>query len=327
MTEVLTRLGLDGDAEFARAVRRHEAARAAGARAGRARPTCCCSTSRPTISTSTRSPGSRDAARLAGSLVFVTHDRALPARAGDAHRRDRSRPAHQLARRLRQLSAPPRGAPARRSAGERALRQAAGAGRSVDPPGHQGAAHAQRRPRARAGGDAQRTRRTARAAGNGKHGRRRKRGVGQEGDRALERVVRLRRSQAIVRDFTTTILRGDRIGLIGANGSGQDHAAEAAARRAGAATRARSSCGTQLQIAYFDQHRAHAARGSNALDNVAEGREFIEIDGARKHVLGYLQDFLFSPERARAPITRAVRRRAQPPAAGASCSPSRRTCW
>jgi len=59
-----------------------------------------------------------------------------------------------------------------------------------------------------------------------------------------------------------------------------------------------------LQVAYFDQHRIALRDDRNALDNVAEGSEYIELEGSRKHVLGYLQDFLFSPERARAPITR-----------------------
>jgi ATP-binding cassette subfamily F protein uup len=62
--------------------------------------------------------------------------------------------------------------------------------------------------------------------------------------------------------------------------------------------------GTNLEIAYFDQHRATLREDWNALDNVSEGREYIELNGQRKHVLGYLQDFLFTPERARAPITR-----------------------
>jgi ATP-binding cassette subfamily F protein uup len=62
--------------------------------------------------------------------------------------------------------------------------------------------------------------------------------------------------------------------------------------------------GTGLQIAYFDQHRSTLDDSMNALDNVAEGREYIELNGQRKHIIGYLQDFLFSPERARAPITR-----------------------
>jgi len=62
--------------------------------------------------------------------------------------------------------------------------------------------------------------------------------------------------------------------------------------------------GTSIQVAYFDQHRLQLNNELNALDNVAEGREFIELNGQRKHIVGYLQDFLFSPERARAPITR-----------------------
>ncbi|MFN3842670.1 MAG: ATP-binding cassette domain-containing protein [Rehaibacterium terrae] len=109
--------------------------------------------------------------------------------------------------------------------------------------------------------------------------------------------------QPIVRDFSTVIMRGDRVGLLGPNGSGKTTLLKLLlgelAPRAG-----RVKHGTQLQIAYFDQHRAALREDWNALDNVAEGREFIEVGGQRKHVLGYLQDFLFSPERARAPITR-----------------------
>lgn len=109
--------------------------------------------------------------------------------------------------------------------------------------------------------------------------------------------------QPIVRDFSTVILRGDRVGLLGPNGSGKTTLLKLLlgelAPQAGSVRR-----GTQLQIAYFDQHRAALREDWNALDNVAEGREFIEVGGRRKHVLGYLQDFLFSPERARAPITR-----------------------
>ena len=62
--------------------------------------------------------------------------------------------------------------------------------------------------------------------------------------------------------------------------------------------------GTQLQVAYFDQYRATLREDWNAIENVAEGREFVEVGGRQKHIIGYLQDFLFTPERARAPITR-----------------------
>lgn len=106
----------------------------------------------------------------------------------------------------------------------------------------------------------------------------------------------------LISNFSTMIMRGDRIGFIGPNGSGkttllrlllgelQPESGEAVV-------------GTQLEIAYFDQHRAQLREDLNALDNVADGREFIEINGGRKHAIGYLQDFLFTPERARAPIS------------------------
>jgi ATP-binding cassette subfamily F protein uup len=107
----------------------------------------------------------------------------------------------------------------------------------------------------------------------------------------------------LIRDFSTTILRGDRVGLIGANGSGKSTLLKIMlgelAPQAGTVTR-----GTQLSIAYFDQYRAQLDESADACTNVAGGLEFIEVNGQRKHVLGYLQEFLFSPERARATITR-----------------------
>ncbi|WP_024890542.1 ATP-binding cassette domain-containing protein [Luteimonas huabeiensis] len=107
----------------------------------------------------------------------------------------------------------------------------------------------------------------------------------------------------LVRDFSTTVMRGDRIGLVGPNGSGKTTLLRLLlgelAPQAGTVR-----LGTQLEVAYFDQYRATLREDWNALENVAEGREFVEIGGARKHAIGYLQDFLFTPERARAPIAR-----------------------
>ncbi len=109
--------------------------------------------------------------------------------------------------------------------------------------------------------------------------------------------------EAIVKDFSTTVLRGDRIGLIGPNGSGKTTLLKLLLGELQPDT-GEVRLGTQLQVAYFDQYRATLREDWNAMENVAEGREFVEIGGRRKHVLGYLQDFLFTPERARAPITR-----------------------
>ncbi|MFT3898575.1 MAG: ATP-binding cassette domain-containing protein [Thermomonas sp.] len=107
----------------------------------------------------------------------------------------------------------------------------------------------------------------------------------------------------LVREFHTTVLRGDRIGLIGPNGSGKTTLLKLLlgelAPQAGEVGQ-----GTQLQVAYFDQYRATLREDWNAIENVAEGRESVTVGGKQKHVIGYLQDFLFTPERARAPITR-----------------------
>ena len=107
----------------------------------------------------------------------------------------------------------------------------------------------------------------------------------------------------ILHGFSTTILRGDRVGIIGPNGSGKSTLLQLLLGKL-TPQQGEIELGTGLEIAYFDQHRAALREDWNALDNVAEGREYIELDGQRKHVLGYLQDFLFAPERARAPITR-----------------------
>ncbi len=119
----------------------------------------------------------------------------------------------------------------------------------------------------------------------------------------LEHIHQAYDGRVLIDDLTTTIMRGERIGIIGPNGAGKSTLLKI---MLGELTpqRGTAELGTGIQVAYFDQHRLQLNDKLNALDNVAEGREFIELNGARKHIIGYLQDFLFSPERARAPITR-----------------------
>ncbi|HEN46842.1 MAG TPA: ATP-binding cassette domain-containing protein, partial [Mizugakiibacter sp.] len=118
----------------------------------------------------------------------------------------------------------------------------------------------------------------------------------------LSRVHQAFDGRVLIDHFSTTIMRGDRIGIIGPNGAGKSTLLKIMLGElqplGGEVKR-----GSSLQIAYFDQHRLQLNDRLNALDNVAEGREFIELNGQRKHIIGYLQDFLFTPERARISIT------------------------
>jgi ATP-binding cassette subfamily F protein uup len=110
-----------------------------------------------------------------------------------------------------------------------------------------------------------------------------------------------RGDHVIIRDFTTTITRGDRVGLIGPNGSGKTTLLRLllGERTPDSGT---IRIGTGLEIAYFDQLREQLDPVRRVFDSVADGSDFIEVRGARKHVLGYLGDFLFTPDRARAPV-------------------------
>lgn len=105
----------------------------------------------------------------------------------------------------------------------------------------------------------------------------------------------------VITGMTMTVLRGDKIGLVGENGTGKTTLVRLMLGDL-APTEGRIRLGTNLQVAYFDQLRGALDLDRNALDNLSEGREFIEINGQSKHVLGYLQEFLFSPERARSPV-------------------------
>lgn len=100
--------------------------------------------------------------------------------------------------------------------------------------------------------------------------------------------------------FSTSVIRGDRIGVIGPNGIGKSTLIRALLGNL-APTEGSVRQGTNLDIAFFDQLREHIDDEKSVIDNLEHGSDFVEVGGSRKHVLGYLQDFLFSPDRARGP--------------------------
>ena len=105
----------------------------------------------------------------------------------------------------------------------------------------------------------------------------------------------------LFKDFTTVIQRGDRIGVIGKNGCGKSTLLSILLGRAQAES-GEVKLGTNLEVAYFDQLRSQLDEEVSVVDNVGQGADHVEINGARKHIIGYLQDFLFTPERARTPV-------------------------
>ncbi|SDK11930.1 ATP-binding cassette domain-containing protein [Pseudomonas indica] len=107
--------------------------------------------------------------------------------------------------------------------------------------------------------------------------------------------------EPLVRDFSIVIQRGDRIGLLGANGTGKTTLLKLLLGEL-QPTSGTIQAGTRLEVAYFDQLRHQLEPEKTVIDNLAEGREFITIDGQNRHVLSYLGDFLFSPQRARTPV-------------------------
>ncbi len=107
--------------------------------------------------------------------------------------------------------------------------------------------------------------------------------------------------RTVIQGLSTTIIRGDKIGIIGPNGSGKttllklllgDLKPQEGTIR----------LGTNIEVAYLDQHRAQLDDEKTVQDNVAYGSNYVTINGANRHIIGYLQDFLFAPARARSPV-------------------------
>jgi ATP-binding cassette subfamily F protein uup len=106
----------------------------------------------------------------------------------------------------------------------------------------------------------------------------------------------------IVNDFTTTIQRGDKVGIIGPNGSGKTTLLRLLVGEL-APQGGTVEYGTNLQISYFDQLRAQLDESKSVLDNVGQGRDSITVNGKTRNINAYLEDFLFTKERINAPIT------------------------
>ena len=101
--------------------------------------------------------------------------------------------------------------------------------------------------------------------------------------------------------FSATFLRGDKVGLVGPNGAGKTTLLKLILGQL-EPTRGRVRRGTNLQVAYFDQLRSALQPDATLADTINPGSEWVEIGGAKKHVMSYLGDFLFAPERAHAPV-------------------------
>lgn len=106
----------------------------------------------------------------------------------------------------------------------------------------------------------------------------------------------------VIRDFSTTILRGDRVGIVGPNGAGKTTLIKVLLgelqQDSGKMRR-----GTRLQVAYFDQQREQLNHSASVMDNVSDGSQRVTINGRSKHVAGYLRDFLFPVERLQSPVS------------------------
>ncbi|MBF0186979.1 MAG: ATP-binding cassette domain-containing protein [Magnetococcales bacterium] len=108
--------------------------------------------------------------------------------------------------------------------------------------------------------------------------------------------------ETFIRDFSTLLMRGDKVGIVGPNGSGKTTLLQLILGHLEPVT-GEVHLGTRLEIAYFDQLRRDLDLSGTVVDNVANGKDMLTINGQPRHVMSYLQDFLFTPDRARSPVS------------------------
>ncbi|CAB3790324.1 ABC transporter ATP-binding protein uup [Paraburkholderia ultramafica] len=117
----------------------------------------------------------------------------------------------------------------------------------------------------------------------------------------LTDVTRRYGSRTVVDNFTATVMRGDKIGFVGPNGAGKTTLLKLILGEL-KPDEGTVRVGTNLQVAYFDQMRAQLDLDKSLADTISPGSEWVEVNGQKKHVMSYLGDFLFAPERARSPV-------------------------
>jgi len=129
----------------------------------------------------------------------------------------------------------------------------------------------------------------------------------QEADRSGALVAELKcvnfafGDKPVIRDFSTIVMRGDKIGIIGPNGSGKTTLLRLLLGELDPQS-GTIALGTRREILYFDQLREQLDLDKTVQENVGEGNDTITVNGRQRHIIGYLQDFLFTPERARTPV-------------------------
>ena len=130
-----------------------------------------------------------------------------------------------------------------------------------------------------------------------------------EADRSGQKVLRCEGVEyafgdaPIVRDLTTTLLRGDRIGILGPNGCGKTTLLRLLLGEL-APQRGTVTAGTRLEVAHYEQLHDALDESRSVVENIGEGRETVMVGNSERHVVGYLRDFLFTPEQIQGPVTR-----------------------